>query len=294
MLKGSITALLTPFKDGEVDLSAFRTFVDWQISEGTNALVVSGTTGESPTLSFDEHTSLVEAAIDVSGSRVPVVVGCGANNTRKAVAMAEHARSVRADAVLVVAPYYNKPTPAGQLAHFRAVHDAADLPFILYNIPGRTGIDVSTATMLDMQRVMPHFMGIKDATGDLARPAEQRDALGDGFVQLSGEDMTAIGFNAMGGVGCISVTSNIAPKMCAEMQAATLDGDFDHAMLVHEKLVPLHRAMFLESNPGPAKYAFAKLGLGAPELRLPMVPPSAETCAQIDAAMTLAGLTAVE
>lgn len=289
MIKGSITALLTPFCDGALDEDALARFADWQVGQGSQGLVPCGTTGEAPVLGMEEFRRTVEITVEAVAGRVPVIAGCGANDTAKAVKLAEISRKAGADAVLVVAPYYNKPGPEGQFAHFRAVHDAADLPFILYNIPGRTAVDVTLATMQRMRKNLSNFAGLKDATGDLARVPEQRLALGKDFIQLSGEDATAVGFNAMGGQGCISVTANIAPALCAGMQKATLDGDYEKARDIQDRLMPLHEALFAETSPAPAKWAAEYLGLfPSRELRLPLVTVSKET--QDRLARVLSGL----
>lgn len=288
MLKGSIPALVTPFKDGKVDVDALKRLVDWHIEQGSNGLVPVGTTGESPTLSHDEHQLVVEEVVRAVDGRIKVIAGAGSNNTAEALDFTAHAKRVGADAALIVTPYYNKPTQQGLIAHFTAVADLG-LPIVIYNIPGRSAVDMTTQTMAELAK-HEMIVAVKDATGDLARVAWQREACGTDFIQLSGEDATAHGFNAMGGVGCISVTANIAPKLCAEMQNATLAGDYATALELADKLMPLHRAVFLEPGVCGAKYGMAKLGLISDEVRLPLTPLSDDTKAAIDAAMVHAGL----
>lgn len=271
MFKGSIPALITPFtEDGKVDGDAFQKFVDWQIKQGSHGLVPVGTTGESPTLSHDEHKLVVELCVEAAAGRVPVIAGAGSNNTLEAIGLIQHAEKVGATGALVVTPYYNKPSQAGLYAHFKAVHDASNLPIIIYNIPGRSVVDMSTDTMAELFE-LPRIIGVKDATGDLDRCASQRAAMGPDFIQLSGEDATALGFNAMGGQGCISVTANVAPKLCAEFQDACLAGDYKKALTIQDRLLPLHRAMFMEPSPAPAKYAASLLGLCGDSVRLPLL-----------------------
>ncbi|HYD71331.1 4-hydroxy-tetrahydrodipicolinate synthase [Azospirillum sp.] len=289
MFHGSITALLTPFKNGKVDESAFQAFVDWQITEGTNALVPCGTTGESPTLSHEEHDRVVELAIEAAAGRVPVIAGAGSNSTEEAIRLSRHARKAGAAAALVVTPYYNKPTQEGLYQHFKAIHDAADLPIIIYNIPGRSVVDMSVATMARLAK-LPNIIGVKDATADLVRPLRTRVEIGPDFVQLSGEDATAIAFNAQGGVGCISVTSNVAPKLCAQMQKAWRDGDLATCFKIRDQLMPLHNALFVETSPGPVKYAASLLGKCGDELRLPLVPVGESTRQTVRDAMVAAGV----
>ena len=269
MFQGSITALITPFRNGAVDETAFQPFVDWQIKQGTKALVPCGTTGESPTLSHEEHMRVVELCIEAAGRRVPVIAGTGSNSTAEAIQLTRHAKQAGAAAALVVTPYYNKPTQEGLYQHFKAVHDAAELPIVIYNIPGRCVIDMSVDTMARLAK-LPRIVGVKDATADLARPLATRLAIGPKFCQLSGEDATALPFLAQGGHGCISVTSNIAPKLCAEMHEAWARGDLKNAMAVNERLMPLHQALFCETSPGPVKYAASLLGFCAAETRLPL------------------------
>ena len=279
---------MTPFKNGSLDEKAFRELVDWQIAEGTNGLVPVGTTGESPTLNHDEHRRVVEWCIDQAQGRVVVVAGAGSNSTAEAVALAQHAEGAGADAVLVVTPYYNKPTQEGLYQHFRAINDGVSIPIIIYNIPSRSVVDMSVETMKRLFD-LPNIAGVKDATANLARVSQQRQVLGPQFVQLSGEDATALGFMAHGGQGYFC-TSNIAPRLCAEFQGACLSGDFRRALELQDKLMPLHSALFIETSPGPVKYALSVLGKCAETLRLPMVSISAATRAAVQQAMTHAGL----
>ena len=290
MFKGSITALVTPMRDGAVDEKAFQELVDWQIKEGTNGLVPVGTTGESPTLSHAEHKRVVEMTVAVSAGRVPVIAGAGSNNTAEALDLARFAEKAGADAILVVTPYYNKPSQEGLYRHFMAIDAAVGIPIIIYNIPPRSVIDMSVETMARLFRDGRNIKGVKDATGNIARVSQQRLGVGEDFIQLSGEDATALGFNAQGGVGCISVTANVAPKLCSQFQAATLSGDYATALKLHDQLMPLHRAMFLEPNPAGAKYGLSLLGKAANELRLPLVPVSAGVAAEVKAAMEQAGI----
>lgn len=290
MFKGSIPALITPFREGAVDEKAFAELVDWQIKQGSTALVPVGTTGESPTLTHEEHRRTIKVCIEVANGRVPVIAGAGSNNTVEAVSLAKFAQEAGADAVLTVNPYYNKPNQEGLFQHFRAVAEAIELPVILYNIPPRSVVDLSIDTMARLREACPNIIGVKDATADLSRVSMQRHKLGKDFVQLSGEDITALGFNAQGGQGCISVTANIAPGMCAEFQNATLEGNFSKALGIQDKLAPLHKALFLEPNPAGAKYAASRIGICAEDLRLPMVPVSQATRDAIDAALQHAGL----
>ena len=291
MLRGSLTALVTPFdKDGRFDEKAFRALVEWQIEEGSDGLVPVGTTGESPTLSHDEHRQVVKVCIEVARGRVPVVAGAGSNNTQEAIGLAKYAESVGADAALVVTPYYNKPTQRGLYAHFAAVAQATRLPIIVYNIPGRSVIDMTPETMGRLAHDFPSIAGVKDATGKVERVSEQRAACGKDFVQLSGEDASALGFNAHGGVGCISVTANVAPRLCAEFQAATLANDKEKALELQDRLLPLHKAIFTEPGVSGAKYALSRLGKIENVVRSPLVTVEAETAARLDAAMQRAGL----
>jgi 4-hydroxy-tetrahydrodipicolinate synthase len=287
--RGSFTALVTPFKNGGVDEKAFRDLVNWQIAEGTNGLVPVGTTGESPTLSHEEHQEVVEWCIEEARGRVPVIAGAGSNSTKEAIALAQHAEQAGADAVLVVTPYYNKPTQEGLYQHFKAVNDAIGVPIIIYNIPPRSVIDMSVDTMTRLFE-LKNIAGVKDATANMARVSQQRGAMGEGFNQLSGEDITALGFMAHGGHGCISVTSNVAPRLCAEFQVACLKGDYAAALKLQDKLAPLHTALFIEANPAPVKYALSVVGRCAETVRLPMVPVAEKTRAAVRDAMVHAGL----
>jgi len=291
MFTGSLPALVTPFdEDGALDEPAFRAFVEWQISEGSNGLVPVGTTGESPTLSHDEHKRVVEICIEVANKRVPVIAGAGSNSTREAVELAKHAESAGADGVLVVTPYYNKPNQRGLYEHYSAIARATSLPIFIYNIPGRSVIDMSVETMATLSGEFDNIVGVKDATAKMDRVSLQRLACGVDFIQLSGEDATALGFNAHGGVGCISVTANVAPRLCSEFQAATRNGNYELALEYQDRLMPLHQALFIEPNPAGAKYALNKLGHMADSLRRPLVTVAPETRAIIDDAMRHAGL----
>ena len=287
--RGSFTALVTPFSNGSLDEKAFRGLVDWQIAEGTNGLVPVGTTGESPTLSHEEHRRVVEWCIEQAKGRVPVIAGSGSNSTREAIELSQHAEKAGADAVLIVTPYYNKPTQEGLYQHFKAINDAIGIPIIIYNIPMRSVIDMSVDTMARLFE-LDHIAGVKDATANVVRVSQQRAAMGEGFNQLSGEDATVLGFMAHGGHGCISVTSNVAPRLCAEFQAACLKGDYGNALNLHDKLMPLHTALFIETNPAPAKYALSVLGKCADTVRLPMVRLADKTKAAVREAMVHAGL----
>ncbi len=289
MVHGSIPALITPFRNGIVDEQAFQALVARQIAEGTHGLVPCGTTGESVTLSVKEHVRVVEMCVEVAAGKVPVIAGAGSNNTAHSIELAEHAKRAGANAVLVVAPYYNKPSPDGVFAHFKAINDAVDIPIYLYNVPGRTVIDMSAETVGRLAQ-LKNVVGIKDASNDLGRIAKHRALAGETFIQLSGDDPNAIGFNASGGRGCISVTANVAPRLCAQMQDATLQGAFDAARAIEDRLWPLHKAMFCESSPAPAKYACSLLGLCTDEVRLPIIACSDAAKAQIRSAMTHAGL----
>ena len=288
-LRGSMPALVTPFKDDEVDLDTLDALVDWHIAEGSHGLVPVGTTGESPTLSAAEHEMVVARVVERAAGRIPVIAGTGSNNTIEAIRFTQHAESVGADAALVVTPYYNKPTQAGMIAHFSALHDATDIPMIIYNIPGRSVVDMTPQTMAELAR-LPRIIGVKDATGDLARVSETRMYVGPDFVQLSGEDATALGFNAHGGVGCISVTANVAPKLCAEFQEATLAGDYARALSLQDRLMPLHEAIFLEPGLAGAKHGLSLLERASEEVRLPLVGVSAPVKARIADAMRHAGV----
>jgi len=291
MFKGSFVALVTPFRDGAVDEKAFQDLVEWQIAEGTHGLVPCGTTGESPTLSHDEHKRVTELCIEVANRRVPVVAGTGSNSTEEAIELARHAKAAGADAQLVVTPYYNKPTQEGMYRHYKALHDASDLPIIVYNIPGRSIVDMSVATMARLA-MLPGIVGVKDATNDLARPLQTRVAMGEDFCILSGEDATAVALLAQGGDGCISVTANIAPKPCAMMHEAWQAGDLTTVRRYNEMLLPLHEALFCETSPGPVKYGASLLGLCAPDLRLPLCEIAETSKRRVEEAMTQAGLLA--
>jgi 4-hydroxy-tetrahydrodipicolinate synthase len=287
--KGSFTALVTPFKNGSLDEAAFRSLVDWQISEGTSGLVPVGTTGESPTLSHQEHRRMVEWCVEQANNRVPVIAGSGSNSTAEAIELSQHAEKVGADAVLIVTPYYNKPTQEGLYQHYKAINDAIGIPIIIYNIPSRSVIDMSVETMKRLFE-LKNIAGVKDATASVIRVSQQRAAMGPSFNQLSGEDASALGFMAHGGHGCISVTSNVAPRLCAEFQAACLKGDFAAALKLQDKLMPLHHALFIETNPAPVKYALSLLGKCAETARLPMVTLAESTKAAVRQAMVRAGL----
>ncbi len=287
---GSFTALITPMRaDGSLDEGAFRDLVEWQIAEGTEGLVPVGTTGESPTLSHAEHKRVVELCIEAAAGRVPVMAGAGSNSTAEALDFAQHAKRVGADAILVVTPYYNKPTQEGMFLHFSMIADAVDIPMFIYNIPGRSVVDMTPETMGRLAK-HPNIVGVKDATANLARPLHQRAACGNDFVQLSGEDHTALSFNAAGGHGCISVTSNIAPRLCAEMQKAWREGRVCEAMMIQDRLLPVHDALFCETSPGPVKYAASLLGRGSAFCRPPMAPIAAGTATRVEAALRGAGL----
>ncbi|MFV0513468.1 MAG: 4-hydroxy-tetrahydrodipicolinate synthase [Jhaorihella sp.] len=289
MFKGSMPALVTPFRNGELDLDTLKRLVEWQIGEGSNGLVPVGTTGESPTLGHEEHEIVVAEVVRAAAGRVPVIAGAGSNNTIEAIRFMRHAEKVGANAALVVTPYYNKPTQRGLIAHFTALHDCCELPIFIYNIPGRSVIDMTPETMGHLAR-LPRIIGVKDATARLDRVSQQRAACGPDFIQLSGEDASALGFNAHGGVGCISVTANVAPRLCAEFQAATLAGDYAKALDYQDRLMPLHEAIFIEPGLVGAKYALSKLGLCSEEVRLPLTGLSDATKSAIDAAMRHAGL----
>ena len=289
MLQGSICALVTPFCDGAVDGAAYEKFVDWQIDQGTEGLVPCGTTGESPTLSHEEHMRVVEICIGVANGRVPVVAGTGSNSTEEAITLTAHAKKAGADAALVVTPYYNKPTQEGLYQHYKALNDSVDLPVIIYNIPGRSIIDMSVDTMARLAK-LPNIIGVKDATNDVARATRQKIAAGSNFIQLSGEDGTQIGYLAQGGDGCISVTANIAPKQMSDFHKAWRSGDIAGAQALNERLMPLHVGLFCESSPGPVKYAASLLGKCSAETRLPLCEISDDSKKTVDAAMRSAGL----
>ncbi|MBV6635728.1 4-hydroxy-tetrahydrodipicolinate synthase [Mameliella alba] len=289
MFKGSMPALVTPFKDGAVDFDMLKKLVEWHIEEGSHGLVPVGTTGESPTLTHREHEEVIACVVEAVAGRIPVIAGAGSNNTDEAIRFTEYAAKVGADGALVVTPYYNKPTQAGLIAHFKAVHDCADIPIIIYNIPGRSVVDMSPDTMGELAK-LPRIVGVKDATGDLARVCQQRITCGQDFLQISGEDATAHGFNAQGGIGCISVTANAAPRLCADLQEACLAGDYGKALEIQDRLMPLHQAIFTEPGLCGAKYAMSRLGLCSDEVRLPLVPLTEGTRAKVDSALRHAGL----
>ena len=290
MFFGSIPALVTPFAAGRVDEAAFRELVEWQIDEGSSALVPCGTTGEVATLTADEHHRVVALAVEVARGRVPVIAGCGSYSTAASLAHMKAAEAAGADAALVVVPYYNKPSQAGIAAHYRALTEGSDLPIVVYNVPSRTVADISVETLAEVS-ALPSVVGVKDATGNLARVTAQRIACGEQFCQLSGNDDMALGFNAMGGVGCISVTANVAPRLCAEFQSATREGRWDEALRLQDRLYPLHAALFSDASPGPAKYALSRVRPGFPtELRLPLTDASSASRAAVDQALAVAGL----
>lgn len=289
MFKGSITALITPFKNDGVDEKSFQDLVAWQIAEGTHALVPCGTTGESPTLTHEEHHRVVELCVEVAKGRVPVIAGTGSNSTAEAIDLTRHAKKAGADAALVVAPYYNKPSQEGLFRHYEAIVKAVDLPVIVYNIPGRSVVDISVDTFVRLA-ALPNIVGVKDATGDLVRPLRTRLAVGEGFCQLSGDDATATAFNAMGGIGCISVASNVAPKLCAQMQNAWAAGDLATCFALRDRLMPLFDALFCETSPAPVKYAASLLGKSSADVRLPLVAASAPAREKVEAAMKRVGL----
>lgn len=289
MFRGSIPALVTPFKNGALDIETLKRLVEWHIAEGSHGLVPVGTTGESPTLSHEEHGRVIEEVVKVAAGRVPVIAGAGSNATSEGIGLIRHAQAVGADAALVVTPYYNKPTQRGMIAHFTALHDASDLPIVIYNIPGRSVVDMTPETMGVLAK-LPRIVGVKDATGKIERVSQQRATCGADFIQLSGEDATALGFNAHGGVGCISVTANVAPRLCSEFQEATLRGDYAKALEYQDKLMPLHEAIFIEPGLVGAKYALSVLGLCSEEVRLPLTTLTDQTKERIRAAMAHAGL----
>jgi 4-hydroxy-tetrahydrodipicolinate synthase len=289
MFRGSITALITPFKNGALDEAALQSLVDWQITEGIHGLVPVGTTGESPTLSHAEHERAVEVVIEAADKRVPIIAGAGSNATAEAIAFTQHAEKAGADAVLHVTPYYNKPTQEGLVAHFEAIAENTALPIILYNIPGRSIVDMTPDTMGRLAEIK-NIVGVKDATADMARIAQQAQTCGADFIQLSGEDASAVAFNRQGGTGVISVCANIAPAKCAAMQQATLDGDWDKAEAILAELLPLMDALFCETSPSPAKYAMARMGKCGEEIRLPLLPASEMARGRIDAALDELGL----
>lgn len=290
MFKGSITALITPFRNGNLDEAALARFVDWQITEGTHGLVPVGTTGESPTLDYDEHKRVIDITVDAAKKRVPVIAGTGSNSTEEAVELSQYAEKAGADAVLIVTPYYNKPTQEGLFQHYKAINDAINIPIVIYNIPGRSIVDMSVATMARCFKELKNVVGVKDATANLARPSQQRIASGPEFCQLSGEDATALGFMAHGGRGVISVASNVAPRLVADLQNALMAGDYKKALLLQDRLMPLFDVMFCETNPGPVKYAVSRLGFCTEDMRLPMVPVTDAGKKAIDAVLGDLGL----
>ncbi len=291
MLRGSFTALITPFKAGKVDEKGFQQLVEWQIAEGTHGLVPVGTTGESPTLSHDEHMKVVEICVETAKKRVPVIAGAGSNSTDEAIAFSRHAKKVGADAVLHSTGYYNKPTQEGLFRHFEAINNAVDIPIVIYNVPVRTIVDIQVPTLARCRRELKNVIGVKDATANVARVTQQRLTCGEDFVQLSGEDGTVLGFMAHGGMGCISVTSNVAPRLCSDFQNACLRGDWKTALALQDRLMPLHDALFVETNPGPVKYGAWRLGLiASPEARLPLAPVSDATKKAMDEALGRVGL----
>jgi 4-hydroxy-tetrahydrodipicolinate synthase len=282
--------LVTPFRDGALDMQAFARLVDWQIKEGTSALVPCGTTGESPTLSFDEHYRIIDACIEAAAGRVPVIAGCGSNDTATAIRHMRHAQVAGASAALIVAPYYNRPTQEGMLAHFRALADASDLPIVVYNVPGRTVADISAETMCKLAEI-PTVVATKDASGDLARVTMHRAGAGADFCQLSGNDDLWLPHAVLGGAGCISVTANVAPRLCADFAAACAAGDWARALVLHDRLFPLHKAMFTDASPAPVKYALSRVhDWFSPDVRLPIIPASAASRAAVDAALVSAGV----
>ena len=290
MFSGSIPALVTPFRDGAFDAPAFKRLVDWQIGEGTSALVPCGTTGESPTLGFEEHYQVIDSCLDAAAGRVPVIAGCGSNDTATAIRHMRHAQAAGAAAALIVAPYYNKPTQAGILAHYQALADASDLPIVVYNVPGRTVADISAETMNKLADI-PSVVAVKDASGDLARVTQHRAGAGKDFCQLSGNDDLWLPHAVLGGFGCISVTANVAPRLCAEFAAACAAGDWAQALVLHDRLFDLHQAMFSDSSPAPAKYALSRLhDWFSPEVRLPIIPASDASRTAVDAALSAAGV----
>lgn len=289
MFQGSCVALITPFTADGIDEQGYQSFIEWQIGEGTEGLVPVGTTGESPTLSHAEHMRAVELCVEVCNGKVPVIAGAGSNSTEEAIALTRHAAGAGADGVLVVTPYYNKPTQEGLYQHYKAIHDSADLPIIIYNIPGRSVVDMSVETMARLAK-LPNIVGVKDSTNDLARPLRTRTEIGSDFCQLSGEDATATAFLAQGGHGCISVTGNVAPRLCAGMHKAWRDGDLATMAEIRDRLMPLHRALFMESSPGPVKYGAELLGKSSPKVRLPLVEPGESTKKAVRDAMVHAGL----
>jgi 4-hydroxy-tetrahydrodipicolinate synthase len=289
MFKGSLVALITPFRDGKVDEKAFQDLVEWHVAEGTHGLVPCGTTGESPTLSHEEHRRVVELCIEASRGRIPVIAGTGSNSTDEAIELTRHARKAGANAALVVTPYYNKPTQEGLFRHFKAIVEAVDLPVVVYNIPGRSVVDISVETMARIAK-LPNIVGVKESTGDVSRITKHRLLIGEGFCQVSGEDYLALAQMAAGADGCISVTANVAPRQLSQMHLACQRGDYAAARAIHERLAPLHEALFVETSPAPVKYAASLLGKCVPDIRLPLVEPGEATRARVKAAMVHAGL----
>ena len=289
MFKGSIPALITPFKNGNVDYASLESLVEWQISEGSSALVAVGTTGESPTLSHQEHKAVVKAIVKTANKRIPIIAGAGSNSTSESIELIEFAENIGADAALVVTPYYNKPNQSGLYKHYQMLHDSSSLPIIIYNIPGRSIIDMTPETMGKLAK-LPRIIGVKDATGDVSRVSDTRTTCGGNFIQLSGEDASALGFNAHGGIGCISVIANIAPKLSMLFQKAMLEGDYNLALKYQDKLLPLHRAAFAEPNPAPTKYALSLLGKCENEVRPPLCEISSDTQEKIRLALVHASL----
>jgi 4-hydroxy-tetrahydrodipicolinate synthase len=289
MFKGSIPALVTPFHNGKIDEAALIALVNWHVAEGSHGIVAVGTTGETPTLSHEEHQHCIEVIVRTAAGRIPVIAGAGSNNTDESVSLMRFAKNVGADAALVVTPYYNKPSQRGLYHHFRTLHDAVELPIIIYNIPGRSVVDMTPATMGELAK-LPRIIGVKDATGDVGRASDQRIACGPDFIQLSGNDDSALGFNAHGGRGCISVVANVAPRLSSEFQEAMLAGDYGRALTYQDRLMPLHRAAFAEPNPAPTKFALSLLGKCTDEVRSPMVPLEEPTRDKMRAAMRHAGL----
>ena len=289
MFRGSLTALITPFRNGKVDERAFQDFVEWQIGEGVHGLVPCGTTGESPTLSHDEHHRVVELCVEVANGRVPVLAGTGSNSTDEAIELTKHAKRAGADGALVMTPYYNRPTQDGMLLHFRAIADAVEIPIVIYNIPGRSVVDLSHQTLVQLGK-HPNIVGIKDAAGDLSRPVRVRLDLGEDFAQLSGDDVTAVAFLAQGGVGCISVSANVAPRLCSQFQDAWQLGSYDDVFRIRDVLMPLHDAMFVETNPAPVKFAAYMIGKCTADTRLPLAPLSMKSRARVEEALRAVGL----
>jgi 4-hydroxy-tetrahydrodipicolinate synthase len=289
LFSGSIPALITPFANGKVDEAAFQKFVQWQIDQGSHAVVSCGTTGESPTLSHEEDMRVTSLCVEVAGGKIPVIAGTGSNNTEEAIFLTRHAKEAGADGALVVTPYYNKPTQEGLYQHYKAIHDAVEIPIVIYNIPGRCIVDMSVETMARLAE-LPNIVGVKDATADLTRPAKTKAAIGKDFAQLSGEDATVVPFLAQGGHGCISVTANVAPRLCADLHEAWQKGDFNVVERVNDRLMPLHQALFIESSPAPVKYAVSLLGLCENRIRLPLVAVAPETERHVRDAMVHAGL----